>query len=118
QKFMGVNKVEILTNTLLEAVFTVVGILVAAAVSYLLPKIKRWLHILADKDNLGIIDSIVDKAVEYAEQELQGKEGKEKFNAAATRVALLLNRYGIDASDELISSSVQQGWRRMNDKQK
>lgn len=109
---------EVFTDTLLEAVFTVVGILIAAAVSYFVPKIKRQLNILADKDNLGIIDSLVDKAVEYVEEEFQGESGKEKFNQAAEGAALLISRYGIEASDDLIKTSVQQGWRRMNDKQK
>lgn len=109
---------EIFTNTILEAVFTVVGILIAAAVSYLMPKLKRQLAILADKENLGIIESLVDKSVEFVEEEFKGHEGKDKFNKAAEGAALLISRYGIEASDELIKTSVQEGWRRMNDKQK
>lgn len=109
---------EVLTNTLLEAVFTIVGILVATAVSYFAPKLKRQLDILADKDNLGIIESLVDKSVEFVEEEFQGINGKEKFNQAAEYAALLISRYGIEASDELIKTSVQQGWRKMNEKQK
>ena len=109
---------EILTNSILEAVFTVVGILIAAAVSYFAPKLKRQLDILADKDNLGIVKEIVDMAVEIAEKELTGAEGEEKFNHAAQYVALMANRYGIDISDKFIKGAVQKGWRRMNDKQK
>lgn len=109
---------EVLTNTILEAVFTVVGILLAAAVSYFIPKLKRQMAILADKDNLGIIESLVEKSVEFVEEEFKGESGQEKFNKAAEGAALLISRYGIEASDELIKSSVQQGWRRMNDKQK
>lgn len=109
---------EVLTNTILEATFTVVGILLAAAVSYFTPKLKRQLAILADKDNLGIVKEVTDMAVEIAERELTGSPGEEKFNYAAEYVALMASRYGIDVSDEFIKGSVQSGWRRMNEKQK
>lgn len=104
---------EILTNSILEAVFTVVGILVAAAVSYLVPQLKHWLDKIADKDNLGIIESVVDMAVEMAEKELTGQAGEDKFNHAAEYVALMANRYGIDVSDEFIKGAVQKGYKRM-----
>lgn len=109
---------EVLTDVLLEAVFTVVGILIAAAVSYFVPKLKRHLDILADKDNLGIIEALVDKSVEFVEEEFKGESGIEKFNRAAESASLLISRYGISASDELIKVSVQEGWRRMQNKQK
>ena len=109
---------ELITNQLLEAVFTVVGLLIAAAVSYFAPKLKRQLAIWADKDNLGILESIAEKAVELVEEEFQGEEGSKKFNEAATFVSMMMNRYGIEASHELIKSSVQSGWRKMNEKQK
>lgn len=109
---------ELITNQLLEAVFTVVGILIAAAVSYFAPKLKRQLAIWADKDNLGIAKEITDMAVEMAEKELTGAEGQEKFNHAADYVAMMASRYGIDITDEFIKGAVQNGWRRMNDKQK
>lgn len=109
---------EALSNTILEAVFTVVGILIAAAVSYFTPKIKRQLDTLIDKDNLGIVEEIVDMAVELSERELTGSSGEEKFNHAAEYVALMASRYGIGISDEFIKGAVQNGWRRMNDKQK
>lgn len=109
---------EIITNTLLEAVFTVVGILIAAAVSYFAPKLKRQLAIWADKDNLGIVKEVADMAVEMAEKELTGAEGEEKFSHAAAYVAIMASRYGIDISDDFIKGAVESGWRRMNDKQK
>lgn len=108
---------EVLTGTIMEAVFTIVGILIAAAVSYFVPKLKRQLDILADKDNLGIIDSLVDKAVEYVEEEFKGEEGRAKFEKATERASMLISRYGIEASDELIRSSIQKGWKNMQDKQ-
>lgn len=109
---------DILTNSILEAVFTVVGILLAAAVSYFTPKLKRYLDKVAEKDNLGIVREVVDMAVELAEKELTGKEGQEKFDHAAQYVAMMASRYGIEVSDEFIKGAVQNGWRRMNEKQK
>ena len=104
---------ESLTSSLIEAVFTVVGILIAAAVSYFTPKLKRQLSILADKDNLGIIQEIVDMGVELSEKELTGSSGEEKFNHAAQYVALMASRYGIDISDDFIKGAVQKGYKRM-----
>jgi hypothetical protein len=109
---------ETLTEVLSEAVLTVVGILIAAAVSYFVPKLKHALKKLSEKDDLGIIENVVDMAVELAEKELTGKAGEEKFNHAAQYVALMANRYGIDISDEFIRGAVQKGWRRMDEKQK
>jgi hypothetical protein len=109
---------EALTDVLLEAVFTVVGILVAAAVSYFTPRLKRYLDKLSEKDDLGIVENIVDMGVELAEKELAGEEGEDKFNHAATYVAMMAHRYGIDISSDFIRGAVQKGWRRMNDKQK
>lgn len=109
---------DVLSNTILEATFTVVGILIAAAVSYFTPKLKRQLAILADKDNLGIIEEVVDMAVELAERELTGEPGEEKFNHAAEYVALMAHRYGIDVSDEFIRGAVQSGYKRMVNREK
>src|SRR5699024_12356392 len=108
----------IIANQLIYAVFTVVGILIAAAVSYFAPKLKRQLAIWADKGKLGIIESVVDMAVEIAEKELTGAEGQEKFNHAADYVSMMASRYGIEITDEFIKGAVESGWRRMNEKQK
>ncbi|QQK75110.1 hypothetical protein HUG15_05810 [Salicibibacter cibarius] len=104
---------EFITESLMESVFTIVGVLIAAIVSYLAPKAKRLIAIASDADNLGIIDAITDWAVEYVEEEFQGKEGKEKFNQAATAAAQLLNNYGIEVSDELIKTSIQKGYNNL-----
>lgn len=109
---------EVLTDSILEAVFTVVGILIAAAVSYFTPKIKHALKKLSDKDDLGIIEEIADMAVELTEKELTGKSGDEKFSNAAEYVAVMAERYGIKVSGEFIRGAVQKGWRRMDEKQR
>lgn len=108
---------EVLIDTLLEAVFTIVGILIAAAAAYFTPKLKRQLEILADKDNLGIIENVVDMAVELMEKEFEGASGEEKFDRATQYVSLMAERYGIEVSGVFIKGAVQNGWRRMKDKQ-
>jgi|SRR5690625_1803373 len=108
---------EVLTSTILEAVLTVVGILLAAAVSYFAPKLKRQLERWQDDDELGIVEAIVDMGVELAERELDGAAGEKKFDRAAEYVAMMVNRYGIDVSDEFIKGAVQSGWRRMDQAQ-
>lgn len=109
---------EFLTDVLLEAVLMIVGIILAGAVSYFAPKLKKFLDKIAEKDNTGIIENVVDMGVELAEKELSGKEGEEKFNHASNYVAMMAKSYGIDISNDFIKGAVQKGWRRMNDKQK
>lgn len=109
---------EALTATLLETVFTVVGILIAAAVSYFAPKLKRQLERWQDDDELGIVTAIVDMAVELAEKELAGANGEKKFDRAAEYVAMMAHRYGIEVTDEFVKGAVQAGWRRMDAVQK
>lgn len=104
---------EIITEQIMEMIFTVVGILIAAAISYFAPKLKRQFAIWADKDNLGIVKEITDMAVEMAEKELTGAEGQEKFNHAADYLAMMASRYGIDISDDFIKGAVESGYKRM-----
>ena len=109
---------ELLTDTLLEAIFSIVGILIAAGLSYFAPKLKRQLAIWADKDNLGIIESVVDMAVELAEDELKGQAGEEKFDRAMAFTAEMLNRYGIDVSSDFLKGAIQKGYKRMKEEDK
>lgn len=108
----------VITDVLLDGILTVLGVLLFAVVSYLTPKIKRWIVTVVDKDNTGIIEAVVDMGVELAEEELSGEEGAKKFHRAVDFAILMLGRYGIDVSHEFVSGAVQTGWRRMDDKQK
>src|SRR5699024_6299044 len=107
---------DLITNQLLEALFTVVGTLIAAAVSYFAPKLTRQLSIWADKGKLGIIESLGDIAVEIAEKELTGPEGQEKFNHASDYVCMMASRYGIEISDEFLKGAIQAGYKRMSER--
>lgn len=109
---------EDLIQIIAESVLTILGIVIAAAVSYFAPKLKRRLDILADKDNSGIVEMVSDMAVELAEKELKGEKGEAKFMNATNYVAVMLSRYGIDATSEFVAGAVQNGWRRMKEKQK
>lgn len=108
---------EVLTDVLMEAIFTILGMIIAIGVSYFAHKLKYLLDKVIEKDDLGIIESLVEKSVEFVEEEFQGEEGEIKFDKAVERASLLISNYGIGASDELIRSSIQEGWRKVNDKQ-
>ena len=101
-----------------ESILTIVGALAAALLAYLAPKLKRQLAIWADKDNLGIIEAVVDMAVELAEDELKGRAGKEKFDRAMTFTAEMLKRYGIDVSSDFLKGAIQKGYKRMKEEDK
>lgn len=109
---------EAISGPLVEYVISIVVIVIGAAVSYVAPKIKRWIKKKSDSDDLGIIDAITDRTVEFVENEFLGEEGEVKFEEATEQVAHMLQKYGIDASDDLIRRSVQKGWRLMDEKQK
>lgn len=109
---------EIITDSLLEAVFTVLGVVVAAAVSYLTPKIKRQFAILADKDNTGIVSELAENAVELIEARFTGEAGEDKFESALEMLSRRLESYGIDMDEETMRMKVESGWSKMNSKQK
>ncbi|GAK12255.1 phage holin [Geomicrobium sp. JCM 19039] len=104
---------EALQTSLIEVVLSAVGILIAAAVSYFTPKIKRYLEIAADRDNLGIIAEITNVAVERIEEQFSGESGALKFEEATQYASKILERYGIEVSDDLIRAQIQDGWHRM-----
>lgn len=106
---------ELFIEGILGIVLEVLGIVALAVLTYFAPKIKRWFDITADKDNSGIVSTVVDMAVELAEKELTGESGEAKFEAATNYVAMMLGRYKIDVSGEFISGAVQSGWRRMHE---
>lgn len=109
---------EDMISIIMESIFTVLGVLIAACVTYVTPKLKEYFKAKADQDNSGVIGTVIDMGVELAEKELGGEAGDVKFRRAMIFASDMLNRYGIQASDEFLSGAVQSGWRRMNEKQK
>lgn len=110
---------------LLELVISAVVILIGSLVAYFKPKLQKAFEdkeadskVMQDLRKVGVIDGVADMGVELMEKEFTGAAGEEKFNEAASYVANMANRYGIDVSDEFIKGAVQKAWRRMDEKQK
>lgn len=108
---------DIIMNQVLELALFVLGVFLSILATYyakvLKPKIDRYFEIKADKDNLGIINDVAKKAVEFAELEFTGQPGKEKLDGAITYALVMLERYGINVSKDFLKGSIQQGWREM-----
>lgn len=107
---------DVFMESLSEAVLTIVGIVIAGAVSYIVPRVKKMYHKHIEESDLEIVEKLADKAVEFVEEEFYGKSGKIKFNKAADKATTLLNNYGINISQELLQTSIQEGYNRMKER--
>lgn len=104
---------EDLTAYAMESVIAIFGAAITVFTAFLLPKIKNFFVTAKEADNLGIIEAITDWAVEYAEEEFKGEAGQKKFNQAANRAETILGNYGIHVSDDMIKTSIQNGYNKM-----
>ncbi|MMZ43489.1 Phage holin protein [compost metagenome] len=80
-------------------------------------KAKEWYQVVKQKDTLGILDLITDRAVEYADQELKGAKGLEKRQFALDYTKKILLGMGIKMTDEQILADIQNGynkWKQAN----
>lgn len=116
---------ESVLESVLELVIGVVVLLIGALVAYFRPKLKKAFEdkeadskVMQDLRKLGVVDGVAEMGVELIEKEFTGEAGEKKFNEAASYVAKMANRYGIDVSDEFIKGAVQKAWRNMDEKQK
>lgn len=83
--------------------------------SIILPFIIKALKNYRDKNDSAIIQNVIDTAVEYAEAELVGSRGREKFEkAVTTSMDMIGERYPkMKVSEKVIRQSVQSGYNRM-----
>jgi hypothetical protein len=91
----------------------VVTILVGALVALVLDQGRRLLKRAKQKDELGIIDSITDQVVQYAEAELKGKKGIEKRDWAVDQALHILATKGIHLSQEEVIAGIENGVRKL-----
>ncbi|AGR46792.1 hypothetical protein JL_119 [Bacillus phage JL] len=94
----------------------VVTILVGALLALVLDQGRRLLKRAKQKDELGIIDSITNQVVEYAEAELKGKKGIEKRDWAVDQALHILATKGIHLSQEEVIAGIENGVRKLKDK--
>lgn len=109
---------EALIDPVMKSLVSLLALVIGGVVSYLTKLFKDTKKKREDKDDLPTIEKVAYKMVEHVEKEWDGEESEDKFNAAIGHVATMLQSYGVKASDELIKSSIQEGWRAMDNAQK
>lgn len=108
---------ETLTTELVNIALTVLGLLLAAAVSWVTPKINGAIKKLKDKDDTGLLGELAEQAVELVEARFLESDGDEKFEEALSMLSDRLTSKGVEMESDSIRMAIQKGWRLMNDKQ-
>lgn len=88
-------------------------LLILALVGFLLSKAEQYLDRLKKKDELGIIDMITDRVVEYAEAELKGAKGIEKRDFAVDKAIQILADKGIKVEKAEVIAGIENGVTKM-----
>lgn len=96
-------------SMLTELATEIIVIVVFALVAIVAAKGKTYLNTLRKKDELGIIDLITDRVVEYAEVELKGKKGIEKRDFAVDKAIEILNGKGIKVNRDEVIAGIENG---------
>lgn len=109
---------EQLTNFVTEAGIEVVTIIVGALLSSLAVKLHSVLNQVKKKDQLGIIDVITDRVVEYTEAELRGSLGQQKRDFAVDKAIEILATKGIKVSREEVIAGIENGVNKLNKMQR
>jgi hypothetical protein len=107
---------DIFMHYLSEAVSEVLTILIGTLISFLAVKAHKVLDTVKKKDQLHIIDVITDRAVEYAEAELTGEEGKKKRDFAIDKAIEILASKGIVVSRDEIIAGIENGVNKLKQK--
>lgn len=92
----------------------VIVILLGVALTFISKKAHSVLDTIKKKDQLGIIDSITDQAVDLAEAELKGVKGEEKLNYAIEKAVEILASKGITVSPVEIRAGIENGVKKLN----
>jgi len=77
-----------------------------------------YLEKAKQKDTLGIIDLITDRAVEYIAKEFKGESGEAKRQKALEFTIRTLSAYGIAVSEEQLLADIENGynkWKNRNE---
>ena len=96
-------------NELAGLITEALVILIGGVIVSVLHKAKGYLSALKKRDELGIIDAITDRAVEYAQAELTGEAGKQKRDFAVARALEILEAKGVKVSEEEVIAGIENG---------
>lgn len=110
--------VESIVTVATQIAVEIITIVVGSFLIYLGNKAKKVLDTVKAKDDLGIIDAMTDRAVEFAEAELKGASGIEKRDYALQVAERLLRSRGIEITDEEILAGIENGVLKLHEKQK
>lgn len=99
-------------NSLAGALIELLVIVLLSVVSALSVKAKAAYDKAKQKDTLGIIDIITDRAVEYAAKELKGAAGTEKRDFALQHATKILAGMGIKVSNEQLLAELENGFNK------
>lgn len=102
---MGAEVMSAVVSVATEVIVVVLGALGIAV----LGKVKGYVNNLKKKDQLGIIDAITDRVVEYAEAELKGKAGIEKRDFAVKKAIEILHSKGIPVEEAEVIAGIENG---------
>lgn len=103
---------ESLTQFAVEFMVIILGTLLSVALN----KVKAYFSTLKKKDELGIIDTITDLCVEYAEKELKNSKGVEKRDFAVDKALEILASKGIKISRDEVIAGIENGYNKLNSK--
>ncbi|WP_160141558.1 phage holin, LLH family [Salicibibacter halophilus] len=102
--------------TLAEAILTVIGTALGVAVIFFLknvaPHIKNFVNNAIEWDNTGLIEWIAEMVVGNLEEEFAGETGQRKFSEAVRRAVKLAGNYGIEISQDLAETTIQDSFNR------
>lgn len=113
---------EAVLDVVLEYVIEIVMLAIFAGIGFLAKKVNDRADRAEDKEkdgkDLGIIDSLAKRSVEFVESEFDGFLGSDKFGESTQKLSELLNNYGIPVSESMLTTSVQNAWRKMDSEQR
>lgn len=84
-------------------------VLVGLALSLVLKKVHSYLDTLKEKDKVGIIDMVTDRAVDLVRAELSGASGAEKLAKATEYASKFLAEHGIRISADRLRADIENG---------
>ena len=102
-----------LINQVLDIVIELLVIGVGLGLAYVGKLASAYLKTLREKDKLGIIDMLTDRAVELVQAELKGAEGEAKLIKATEYASKFLAEHGIHLSPERLRADIENGYNKL-----
>jgi hypothetical protein len=95
----------------------VVVVLVGVFGTIVLHKAQAYLGSLKDKNQLGIVTSVTEQVVKWAEAELSGSAGKDKRDFAVKQALDILAGKGIRLDEASVIAGIEEGVTKLKEQQ-